>query len=102
MAQYRKPVNFSLGSIVTSRILSVTTAETLFLIGTGNRAFEATNYGPGNVYYGQSGILVNSGGLIPINNSKFWDSITGNFSIYFVNASGGITTQLVIQEYAGY
>lgn len=102
MATYKKPINFSLGSIVTSQILSITTLETPFTIGSGNRAFEATNYGPGNVYYGQSGILVNSGGLIPPNTSKFWDSIVGTFTIYFVNASGGITTNLVIQQYAGY
>lgn len=102
MATYKKPINFSLGSITTSRVLALTTSETVFTISSGNRAFEATNYGPGNVYYGQSGILVNSGGLIPANNSKFWDSIVGNFTIYFVSASAGITTNLVIQEYAGY
>lgn len=99
---YKKVVNYSLGSIVTSRILAITVAETVFTIGSGNRAFEATNLSSGNVFYGQSGVLVNSGGLIPSNTSKFWDSVVGNFTIYFVNASGGTTNQLLIQEYAGY
>lgn len=97
----RKITEVSLGSIVTSRIISVSTAETVFTVGSGNRAFEATNLGAYNIYYGQSGILVNSGGVILPNGSKFWDSIIGNFSVYFVVVSGGITSNMVIQEYAG-
>ena len=90
-----------LGSITTSRVISVSSAETVYTIGSGNRALEATNLGTRNIYYGQSGILVNSGGLILPNASKFWDSVVGNFTLYFVVASGGVTSNLVIQEYAG-
>ena len=90
-----------LGSITTSRVISVTTAETAFTIGSGNRAFEVTNLGTNTVYYGESGIRVNSGGIIASNNSKFWDSVVGNFTIYFSMISAGITSHIIIQEYAG-
>ena len=97
----RKIVNLSLGSITTSQILSITTAETLFTIGSGNRAFEATNLDGYDVYYGQSGILVNSGAFITSGGgAKFWDSIVDDFSIYFVTRSAGVTSRIVIEQYA--
>lgn len=33
--------------------------------------------------------------------TKFWDTITDNFQMAFVVQSGGVTAQLIIQEYAG-
>jgi hypothetical protein len=89
----------SLGSIATTKLLVITNSETLYTLGSGNVALEATNLGPNTVYYGNSGVLNNSGGLIIGNGSKFWDSVVGDFKVRFVVSSG--TSQLVIHEYAG-
>ena len=91
-----------LGSITNTTVLSVTTAESLFTIGSGNRAFEVTNYSSVDVYYGQSGVLVASGGLLASRGSKFWDQVIDNFSMFFVSASAGITSAIIIQEYQGH
>lgn len=101
MGTHYKRTNFSLGSITTTKLLSITSAETLYTLGTSNVAFEATNIGAQTIYYGNSGVLANSGGIITANGSKFWDSVVGNFTLYFVVASGGVTSRLVIHEYAG-
>lgn len=97
----RRISDLQLGSIATTKLLTVSSAETLFTISSGNRAFEASNIGSQTIYYGASGVLFTSGGFITATNSKFWDTITDNFQMYFVVASGGVTSRLVIQEYAG-
>ena len=97
----RKVTDNQLGIMTTSKILALTSAETLYVVGTANRAFEATNLGVYSVYYGGSGVLVDSGGLIGPGGSKMWDSVVDNFSLYFVVASGGVTSNLLIQEYPG-
>lgn len=93
--------NISLGSINTSKLFSVSSSEILYTLGSGNIAFEATNLGSFNIFYGNSDLTTNFGGLISPNGSKFWDSVTGNFTLFFRLNSGGVTSNLVIQEYAG-
>lgn len=101
MATHYKRTNLSLGVIATTKLLTINSSETLYTLGSGNIALEATNLGPYLIYYGNSGVLANSGGLISGNGSKFWDSVVGNFSMRFVVNSGGVTSNLVIHEYAG-
>lgn len=101
MGLIQRRTNLTLGSIGSTKLLAVNSTETLYVISTGFVAFEATNLGLYSVYYGNSGVSYNSGGLILANGSKFWDSIADNFSMYFYVASGGVTSNLVIQEYAG-
>lgn len=101
MGTHYKRTNMSLGSIATTKLLTITNSETLYTLGSGNIALEATNLGPYVVYYGNSGVLANSGGVITGNGSKFWDSVKGDFQMRFVVGSGGVSSNLVIQEYAG-
>lgn len=101
MGTIRRLTDIQLASINSTKLLSVTSSEILYTIGSGNRAFEATNHGPQTVYYGQSNLGVNSGGIITANGSKFWDTITDDFFMYFRASSGGTTSTLVIQEYGG-
>lgn len=89
----------ALGSIASTKLLTITSAETLYVISSGYVAFEATNRGSNSIFYGDSGVLLNSGGILVSNGSKFWDSITDNFQMYF-SALGTATSQLVIHEYA--
>lgn len=99
MATHYKRTNLSLGVVASTKLLGISTVETVYTLGTGNIAIEATNLGPSSVYYGNSGLLAGSGGLIVGNGSKFWDSIVGNFQMRFITASG--SANLVIHEYAG-
>lgn len=101
MATIRLANNFFLGSPTTSRLLAITSAETLYTIGSGNRAFEMSNLGSFNVYYGQSGVLANSGNLLLPSASKMFDSVIDNFSFYLVAASGGVTSNVIVVEHAG-
>ena len=95
----RRISDLQLGSIGSTKILSLSTTETLYTISSGMRAVEFTNHGAVNVYYGQSNLLANSGGLITQNNSKVFDTIVDNFRMYFVVTGG--TTTVVAQEYLG-
>ena len=81
--------------------MSISTSETAYALGTANRAVEMTNLGSYTVYYGQSNLSVNSGGIILPNGSKFWDTIVDNFVMYIRLGSAGVTSTLVAQEYAG-
>src|SRR3990167_1961359 len=96
----RRLTDIQLGSISTSKILSLTSSGYTFIIGSGNRAFEATNLGGTTVYYGNT-LSIGTGGIILPNGSKFWDTIVDNFTMVFYASSGGVTNLLVIQEYAG-
>jgi hypothetical protein len=96
----RKTIDLYLSSIQTTKLLAITSAETLYELGTANHAFEVTNLGTQNVYYGDSGVLVNSGGLISPDGSKFWDRLEDTFTLYFVVASGGVSSNIVVHEYA--
>ena len=101
MPPYRLISNAYLGSPATSRVIGVTSAETLYTIGSGNRAFEMSNLGSHNVYHGGSGVLLNSGNLLGPSASKMFDTLADNFTLYFAVASGGVTSNVVIVEYAG-
>jgi hypothetical protein len=102
MGLIQRRTNLTLGSIGSTKLLSVSSNELLYTISTGFVAFEATNLGAFNIYYGQSGVTTTSGGLIAPNGAKFWDTIADNFTMCFVTQkSGGIASALVIQEYAG-
>lgn len=96
----RRIIETPLGQIQTTKLLSISSSETLYTLGTSNRAFEVTNLGDNDVYYGDSGVLVNSGGIISPDNSRTWDHVIGNFNLYLVVNSGGVTSNVVIHEYA--
>ncbi len=104
MAIIRRLTDIQLGSIYSTKVLSLTSSETLFFISSGARAFEVANNGTNSlVFYGQSGLAANSGGIF-LNTgggAKFWDTITDNFQMAFRAGSGGATAPLVIHEYAG-
>ena len=102
MGTIRRLTDLQLGSIGTTKILTLTTAETVFQISSGNRAFEAGNNTLFNIFYGQSNLAVNSGLIISSSNgAKFWDTITDDFSMYFRLNTAGVSVQLIIQEYKG-
>ena len=95
----RKLSELQLGSIGSTKVLSLSTVEILYSISSGMRAVEFTNHTSVNVYYGQSNLLANSGGVITQNNSKVFDTVTDNFRMYFVLTGG--TATIVAQEYLG-
>ena len=100
MGIIRRITDLQLASIGTTKVYSITSSETLFQISSGNRAFEAMNNGAINIVYGQSNLLATSGLIIASGNgSKFWDTITDDFKMYFVVPSG--SAQIIIQEYGG-
>lgn len=102
MGTIRRLTDIQLASIGTTKIYSLTSSEILFQISSGNRAFEAGNPSGFNILYGQSNLAVNSGlVLVAGNGAKFWDTITDNFQMAFKASSGGVTAQLIIQEYPG-
>lgn len=102
MGLIQRRTNLTLGSIGSTKLYSMTSNEILYTISTGYIALEATNLGASNVYYGNSGVTANSGGIIAPLTSKFWDTVCDNFTLYFVGInSAGLSTNLVIQEYAG-
>ena len=100
----RRNSELQLGNINSGKVLSVTSAETLYTIGSGTRAIEVANNGLVAVlYYGPSGLATNSAG-IAINSgggAKFWDTIVDNFQLAFRTDSAGATVTTVIHEYRG-
>ena len=104
MGTIRKLTDLQLATIGTTKVYSLTTSETIFSISSGNRAFEVANNGTNSlIFYGQSGLIVNSGGIF-LNTgggAKFWDTVTDNFQMAFRAGSAGATAQLIIHEYAG-
>ena len=100
MGIIRRITDRQLASIGTTKVYTITSSETLFQISSGNRAFEVMNNGVVNVVYGQSNLLATSGLIIASGNgSKFWDTITDNFQMYFAVPGG--SAQIIIQEYGG-
>lgn len=95
----RRLTDIQLGSIMSTKVITVNTAEVLYQISSGARAFEAGNLGGTNIFYGQSNLAVNSGLFISsAGGAKFWDTITDSFQMYFRCSTQG---QLIIQEYSG-
>ena len=101
MGTIRRRTELQLASIATSKIYAITTAETLFRLGSGNVAFEATNLGSYSVYYGNSGFPLGSGGILIQYGAKFWDTITDNFQMAFKSNTAGVGSLFVVHEYAG-
>jgi len=103
MGTIRRLTDLQLGSINTTKVLSITSSETIYQISSGNRAFEVGNNG--NVallFYGQSSLAANSGLFINTSGgAKFWDTVIDNFQMAFRTSSGGATVSVIIQEYAG-
>lgn len=98
----RRLTDIQLASIGTTKVYTVTSSEILFQISSGNRAFEAGNLGNFNIVYGQSNLLATQGLFLSSGGgAKFWDTITDNFTMAFAVNSGGASSVLVIQEYAG-
>ena len=99
MGVIRRISDLQLATIGTTKVYSLTSSEIIFQISSGNRAFEAANIGTNSLlFYGQSGLVVNSGGIF-INTgggAKFWDTVTDNFEMAFRAGSGGQTVQLII------
>lgn len=99
MGTIRRITDLQLASISSTKVLSVGTAEILYQISTGCRAFEAGNLSGTNIFYGQSNLAANSGLFISsAGGAKFWDGVTDTFKMYF-RASANV--QLIIQEYGG-
>lgn len=100
MGTIRRLTDLQLGSITTTKLLALNTLGATYNLGSGNRAFEATNLGTNTVFYGNT-LTLGTGGIILSNGSKFWDTIVDNFTMNFSINSGGVTSLLVIHEYAG-
>lgn len=99
----RQITDIQLASIGSTKVISVTSSETLYQISSGMRALEMTNQTTAAiVVYGQSNLLANSG--IWLNTSgqaKFFDTISDTFKLYFRTSSGGVEVPIIIQEYEG-
>lgn len=104
MAIIRKITDLQLGSILSSKVLTISSNETIYQISSGARAVEIGNMGTAAIlFYGQSGLVANSAGMF-INTgggSKFWDTVTDNFQMALRHGSGVLTMPIVIHEYAG-
>lgn len=104
MGTIRRITDLQLGSIFSVQVLSITSSETLFQIDSGVRAIEVANNGTAALlFYGPSGLAVNSGGIFlnTLGGAKFWDTIVDNFQIALRTNSGGVTIQTIVHEYAG-
>ena len=103
MGTIRRITDLQLAQISTTKVISITSSETIYQIGSGNRAFEAGNNGNvAVIFYGQSNLSANSGLYLNTGGGyKFWDTITDDFRMAFRLSSGGATAQLIIQEYGG-
>lgn len=100
MGIIRKTTDLYLGSIGSTKILSLTASETIYQISSGMRAVEIVNQGAGLIFYGQSGLATNSGGVF-INtggSGKFWDSVVDNFTMALRAPANGTA---IIHEYTG-
>ena len=104
MGTIRRLTDLQLGSIATSKVLSITSSETIYTISSGCRAVEISNNGTtALLYYGQSGLSANSAGIF-INTgggAKFWDSVVDNFTMALRTSSGGATVTIIAHEYGG-
>lgn len=101
MGVIRRRTELKLASPSTSQILSVSTAELLYTIQTGSVAVEFSNLSTITCYYGMSNLSLNSGGILSGLGSKMFDSITGNFFLYFRATSAGVTVPVIALEFGG-
>lgn len=101
MGLIQRRTNLTLGSIGTTKLINVNSNETVYTISTGYIALEITNLGSNNVYYGNTGVTANSGGVIASNASKFWDTVCDDFTLYLVCPGAANNSNVVIHEYTG-
>ena len=104
MGVVRRLTDLQLGSLLTSKVLSITSSETLYQISSGTRAFELSNQGTAALlHYGQSGVTVNSASIIinTLGGAKFWDTVVDNFQIALRADSIGVTVRVIAHEYGG-
>lgn len=102
MGTIRRLSDIQLGSIGTTKILSITTAQTIYTINSGNRAFEISNLGSYTLYYGAvGGVTAGSASFISASGQKMWDTVVDNFTMGLKINTAGITNLVVIDEYAG-
>lgn len=104
MGTIRRLTDLQLGSISSTKVLTITSNETIYVLSSGARACEVGNMGTAAILlYGQSGLLTNSGGMM-INTgggAKFWDSVVDNFQLALRHNSGVLTIQVIVHEYGG-
>lgn len=104
MATIRRLTDLQLGSIGSTKVILVNSSETLYQISSGFRAVELANVGTAALlFYGQSGLLTNSGGIF-VNSgggAKFWDSVVDNFTFAIRTNSGGVSVLAILHEYGG-
>lgn len=103
MGTLRRVTDLYLASIQTTKVLLVTSSETLYQISSGNRALEIANNGnTALLFYGQSNLAASSGLFINTSGgAKFWDSVTDTFGMALRASSGGVSIQVIVQEYGG-
>lgn len=83
MSIIRKITDDHLAKVATTKLVTVGSTEYLYTIESGNRAFEVTNHGDSNVYYGASSVLASTGSFVAPDGSKYFDHITSDFILYF-------------------
>lgn len=104
MGTIRRLTDIQLGSIGSTKVISITSSETLYQISSGFRAVELANNGTAALlFYGQSGLIVNSGGMIinTLGGAKFWDTVVDDFTFAIRTNSGGVSVQAIFHEYRG-
>ena len=104
MGTPRRLTDLQLGSIGSTKVLSINSSEVIYQISSGMRAVEIINQGTNAlVFYGQSGLLTNSGGVF-VNTgggAKFWDSVVDDFTFALRTGSGGVVNAIILHEYKG-
>ena len=104
MSPIRRISDLYLGSIFSTKVISITSSETLYEMSSGARAVEVTNIGTAALlYFGASGLLTNSGGVFinTLGGAKMWDSVIGTFQMAFRAQSAGVSISTIFHEYAG-
>ncbi len=90
----------NLGTIGTTRIITITTAAAqLVTLTSGYQAMTVVNIGPSTVYWGDSSILASSGVALTINNNVTWTDLDDAWSTYFRASS--VATVIGVNEYRG-
>ena len=104
MGTIRRLTDLQLGSIGSTKYISINSSETLYQISSGMRAVELVNLGTSALlFYGQSGLLANSGGVFinTLGGAKFWDTVVDNFTFALRTGSGGVAVNAILHEYSG-
>ena len=99
----RRRTDLVLGSIGSTKVLTVDSREIVYQISSGMVAVEFANQTTAAlVYYGQSNLAVNSGiWLNTGGQAKFFDSVSDTFQLYFRVSSNFVVFQIIAHEYTG-